>query len=391
MKNFLLFCTLFGLLLTESTAQDPRNVEVEQKLNFEVDTISVELTKDLMALKETVNNLKIKDEETEKGRFLRNYQLILRGLDIIQELYAGTLQIQSARSQNIFYKLVLDMNNPSSNALGFQLLDVIIKSVEENITTLPIPEPDKQRLTGSIGNLVDNLKTTFPPLNIISNVLSMVSSFTIFKPRMEKKGEMSIESVNPVGKEVLGKIKNVLVPYIEFYSELDKVNNRFQNAIYQHGVQHKDYIENLYALKQEIENSGIDFKVVLAAQVNKLFDYDKMGNKDFDFKIKNTDETIKKLIINAYSVFDLVVQFKKYTNDFVLIQNDFYQSYIQILEKKVMWLPVKDDSKIQMLLTDLNNTKSGNEAEGIVGFDVAYKQRLNNVILKLAKMNEIRY
>jgi hypothetical protein len=169
------------------------------------------------------------------------------------------------------------------------------------------------------------------------------------------------------------------------------VNSRFQNAIYQHGVQHKDYIENLYALKQEIENSGIDFKVVLAAQVNKLFDYDKLGNKDFDFKIKNTDETIKKLIINAYSVFDLVVQFKKYTNDFVLIQNDFYQSYIQILEKKVMWLPVKDDSKIQMLITDLNNTKSGNEAEGIVGFDVAYKQRLNNVILKLAKMNEIRY
>jgi len=57
----------------------------------------------------------------------------------------------------------------------------------------------------------------------------------------------------------------------------------------------------------------------------------------------------------------------------------------------VMRLPIKDDSKISQLVQDLNSTKNGNEAEGIVGFDVAYKQRLSSIISKVGKMNEIRY
>lgn len=390
MKRSLLFL-LLTFLFWATQAQVARTVEAKEVLEITVDTLSVELTKDIMDLKEKISSLKIKEEETEKGKYLKNYQLVLRGLDIIQELYSGTIQIQSARSQNIFYKKVLDMNNPSSDALGFQLLDVIVKSVEENIATLPIPQPDKERLTGSVSNLVDNLKTAFPPLNIISNVLSLASSFTIFRPRMERKNEITVESVNPISKDILAKIKNQLVPYIEFYSELDKINTRFQNALYQHTVQYKDYIENLYSLKQDIENSGIDFKTMLAEQLNKIFEYEKTSLKDFDFNAKNKDETIRKLLINSYSVFDLVEQYKKFSNDFISIQNDFYLSYIQVLEKKVIWLPIKDDSKIYQLAQDLNITRNGNESEGIIGFDVAYKQRLNNIISKLAKMNEIRY
>lgn len=391
MKSIILICLVccFGSSVFAQT--ESRNVEAEQTLNYEMDTLSLELTKDLITLKETVSAMKLKEEESQKGKYLKSYQLVLRGLDIIQELYSGTLQIQSARSQNIFYKKVMDMNNPSSDALGFQLLDVIIKSIEDNIATLPIPTEEKQRLTGSITNLVDNVKAVFPPLNILSNVLSMASGFTIFRPKMKSKNEMTIESENPISKEVLGKIKSQLLPYIDFYSELDKINTKFQNALYQHLVQYKDYIENLYAVKQDIENLGIDFKVVLADQVNTIFDYNKMSTSDFDFISKNKDEKIKKLKLNAYSVFDLVDQYKKYSNDFVLIQNDFYLSYIQVLEKKVVWLPIKDDAKIMQLSQDLNNTKNGNESEGIVGFDVAYKQRLSSIIAKLAKMNEIRY
>ncbi len=393
MKNFLatLFFIIPAMILCAQEGE-VKTVEAEQQvLKIEVDTLSLALTRDLLTLKETVSALKNKADESEKSKYLKKYQLILRGLDIIQELYSGTLQIQSARSQNIFYKKVLDMNNPSSDALGFQLLDVIVKSVEDNIATLPIPAQDKQRLTGSVSNLVDNLKTVFPPLNIISNILSMASSFSIFKPRMEKKSELTVETVNPIGKDILAKIRNQLVPYIEFYSELDKINSKFQSALYQHVVQYKDYIENLYSLKQEIESSGIDFKVVLGDQINKIFEYEKMASGDFDFKIKNKDEKIKKLTINSYSVFDLVEQYKKFSNDFVLIQSDFYLSYIQVLEKKVSLLPIKDDAKIAQLMQDLNNTKNGNEAEGIVGFDVAYKQRISSIIAKLAKMNEIRY
>ena len=391
MKTIIIACFSLFIGMTSHAQSETRNVEAEQNLKYDGDTLSLELTKDLQTLKQTVSSLKMKEEETQKGKYLKSYQLVLRGIDIVQELYSGTLQIQSARSQNIFYKKVIDMNNPSSDALGFQLLDVIIKSIEDNIATLPIPQPDKARLTGSISNLVDNVKAIFPPLNILSNVLSMASSFSFFRTREEKKKEVSVETVNPIGKDILAKIRNQLVPYIEFYSELDKINSKFQNALYAHVVQYKDYIENLYAVKQDIESAGIDFKVVLADQLNTIFEYNKMGAADFDFITKNKDEKIKKLKINAYSVFDLVDQYKKFTNDFVSIQNDFYQSYIQVLSGKVLFLPIKDDSKVSQLVADLNNTKNGNESEGIIGFDVTYKTRLVSVIAKLAKMNEIRY
>jgi hypothetical protein len=54
-------------------------------------------------------------------------------------------------------------------------------------------------------------------------------------------------------------------------------------------------------------------------------------------------------------------------------------------------LPVKDDSKISNLVSDLNNTKNRNESEDIVGFDVSYKQRLNSVLSKISRMNQIRF
>lgn len=378
--------------LVRSQQVTTRNVEAQETLQVDLtDTLSLEFSKDLMNLKEVVAGLKAKEEQTDRGRYLKNYQLILRGMDIIQELYAGTLQIQSARSQNIFYKKLMDLNNPSSDVLGFQLLDVLVKSIEENVATLPIEKPDKQRLIGSVGNLVEGLKGFFPPLNIISSVISQVSSFSIFRTREgRKRGDTEIETENPVNKDALTRIRAQLVPYIDFYSELDRINNKFQGALYQHIVQYKDYIESLYTVKQSIEKT-IDLNNSIADQVNKLFDYDKHTTAGFSYADKLQTETIQLLVVDAYSVFELVEQYKKFTNDFVMIQNDFFQSNLSLLEMKAMLLPVRDDTKIMNLINDLKQTKNGNEAEGVVGFDVSYKQRLNSILSKISKMNQIRY
>jgi hypothetical protein len=98
-------------------------------------------------------------------------------------------------------------------------------------------------------------------------------------------------------------------------------------------VQYKDYIETLYTIKQNIEKY-IDLNNSIADQVNKIFEYDKHVTAGFNYKAVLATEQVKSLKIDAYSVFDLVEQYKKFTNDFVLIQNDFYLSNINILEKK---------------------------------------------------------
>src|SRR5204863_9896467 len=135
------------------------------------------LADEVAKLKEQIKGLQENEIQSEKVKYLRNYQLVLYGIEIVKEIKQGTVEISNARSQNILYKKIIDINNPSSDALGFQLMDVIDKTLEDNINALRLVDGEKKRLKGQVSGLVDGLKKTFPPLQIISSVVGMISSF----------------------------------------------------------------------------------------------------------------------------------------------------------------------------------------------------------------------
>ena len=94
------------------------------------------LAGEVSKLKEQIKSLQENEAQSEKVKYMRNYQLVLYGIDIIKEIKQGTVEISNARSQNILYKKIIDINNPASDALGFQLMDVIDKTLEDNINAL---------------------------------------------------------------------------------------------------------------------------------------------------------------------------------------------------------------------------------------------------------------
>src|SRR5215510_6412429 len=96
------------------------------------DINSNNLADEVARLKEQIKGLQENEIQSEKVKYMRNYQLVLYGIDIIKEIKQGTIEISNARSQNILYKKIIDINNPASDALGFQLMDVIDKILEEN-------------------------------------------------------------------------------------------------------------------------------------------------------------------------------------------------------------------------------------------------------------------
>jgi len=104
------------------------------------------LADEVARLKEQIKGLQENEIQSEKVKYMRNYQLVLYGIDIIKEIKQGTVEISNARSQNILYKKIIDINNPASDALGFQLMDVIDKILEENISVLPLLDGEKKRL-----------------------------------------------------------------------------------------------------------------------------------------------------------------------------------------------------------------------------------------------------
>jgi hypothetical protein len=352
------------------------------------------LADEVTKLKEQIKGLQENEVQSEKVKYMRNYQLVLYGLDIIKEIKQGTVEISNARSQNILYKKIIDINNPSSDALGFQLMEVIDKMLEENINALPLVDGEKKRLKGQVSGLVEGLKRTFPPLQIIGSVVSMISSFTTFKARMEKldrkTDSLVVDASYPITKEIISKINLQLAPYIDFYTQLDKINNTYENALYNHVIEYKDFMDEVDNL-QAVLAGALDMNQSIGEQINTLFDLANSSRQDFEYKKINENDKIRTVAGNCLSVFDLVDRYKKFTGDFVAIQDAFYRDYISLLDDKGKKLPIKDDDKIAKLVADLNNIKKGNPAENIIGFDESYKSKLKSISTKVVALNRTRF
>jgi len=360
--------------------------------NSEINTGN--LADEVARLKEMIKGLQENEIQSEKVRYLRNYQLVLYGIEIIKEIKQGTVEISSARSQNILYKKIIDINNPSSDALGFQLVEVIDKSLEDNINALPLVDSEKKRLKGQVAGLVDGIKKVFPPLQIISSAVSMISSFTTFKTRLEKLDRKTdsfvVEASYPITKEIISKINVQMAPYIDFYNQLNKVNSTYENALYSHVIEYKDFIEDVATLQTALESS-LNMNESIGEQINTVFDLPNSSRQDFDYRKANENEKIRNLAGHCLNVYDLVERYKKFTGDFIAIQEGFYKDYITLLEEKAKKLPIKDDDRITRLVTDLNNIKKGNPAENIIGFDETYKSKLKSITTKVVALNRTRF
>jgi len=360
--------------------------------NSEINTNN--LADEVAKLKDVIKGLQENEIQSEKVKYLRNYQLVLYGIEIIKEIKQGTIEISSARSQNILYKKIIDINNPSSDALGFQLMDVIDKTLEDNINLLPLADGEKKRLKGQVSGLVEGLKRTFPPLQIISSAVSMISSFTTYKTRMEKLDRKTdsiiVEATYPITKEIISKINVQMAPYIDFYNQLNKINNTYENALYNHVIEYKDFIDEVSNVQTVLEGS-LDMNESIGEQINAVFDLANSSRQDFDYKKINENEKIRGLAGNCLSVYDLVERYKKFTGDFIAIQDGFYKDYISLLEEKAKKLPIKDDDRIAKLISDLNNIKKGNPAENIIGFDETYKSKLKSITTKVVALNRTRF
>lgn len=383
------FLAIFLLIAFISYTQVKQVSYVESDLSKEVSRLKEEVSR----FKEIIRELKENELLSDKAKYQKKYQLIVNGVEIIKEMHQGTVEIAAARSQNILYKKLIDVNNPSSEILGFQLLEVINKTLDENISLLPLVDTEKKRLKSSIGNLFEGLKKTFPPLQIITSAFSTISSFTSFNTKIEKLDKkvesVVVEATNPITKEIIQKINAQLQPYMEFYSALNKTNGVFETALYQHGVEYKDFIEEVAALKLAVEKK-ININQSIGSQVNSFFDLSNSSIQDFNYRKKMESDTINSLVGGCSNIFELVDRYKKFTNDFIIIQDDFYKSYIDLLKNGAKKLPYRDDAKIDQLLTELDNLKNGNPQQNLTGFDAGYKLRLQSILAKVIIINTLR-
>jgi len=378
------FCLLYILLLFNGYTQT-------ETAESPVSTTAI--VAEIAHLKELVKELQESQLQSEKLKYQKNYQVIINGIEILKEMQQGVLEISGARSQNMLYKKLIDINNPTSETLGFQLQDVVMKSIEDNISILPLLEPEKRRLKDQLSNFMEGVKRTFPPIQLVTGIFSSLTSFNSYKARIAKVNRKAdsvlVDVIKPINKEFLTRVSNQLQPYLSFYSELDKVNSSFENALYQHEIEYRDYMEEVQYLNDQIAGK-INLNNSISGQIIALFDLTNSSSPDFDFKAISDQEQVKELVGYCANIFEMVERYKKFTNDFIIIQDDFYRKNLSILETTAKNLPVKDVAKIDQLIEDLNLLKNGNPATNTQGFDTSYKQRLKSILMKLYTINKIR-
>ena len=358
-----------------------------------VDNSMTNLSEEVAHLKDKIKELQENQAQSEKAKYLRNYQMILYGIEIVKEMQMGIADITGARNQNILYKKIIDINNPTSEALGFQLIDVIDRMLEDNINGLVLPEGEKRRLRGQVGGLVDGIKRTFPPLQIIGSAVSMISSFTTYKAKLEKLDRKTdsivVKASYPITKEIIARMNNQISPYIDFYSQLNKTNSTYENALYGHVIEYRDFIEEVNALNT-ILRSTIDMDRSIGEQINTLFDLTNSSKLDFNYKQVNDSDTIRNLAGNCLNIYNIVERYKKFTSDFIAIQEDFYKDNLELLESNAKKLPIKNDVMIDKMIKDLVNIKKGNASENIAGFDESYRAKVKSIQTKLYALNRTR-
>jgi hypothetical protein len=185
------------------------------------------------------------------------------------------------------------------------------------------------------------------------------------------------------------KITAQLEPYITFYTELSRTNAAFENALYQHQIEYRDFIDELNTLKDLVEKK-INLNESISEQINHVFDITNSSAQDFNYRERLDKDTIQDLLGSSISIYELVDRYKKFTNDFIVIQDDFYKNNLQILQTIGKNLPFKDTGKIDGLVAELNQLKNGDAATKTAAFDASYKLRLKSILTKLYSINKLR-
>src|SRR3954454_25090651 len=153
MKLFLtliLLCrcmVMFAQTDTTSIASVQRDSTIEKMRRLE---------RELQSLKQYVDSQQSESKKKAADIFEANYNKMLHTSELINELYDAVDLIERDKKEQITYNKINQANNPTSDILGFKLVDIINSSLDETLkeNKTNIPEPEKKPIRSIVSNLV---------------------------------------------------------------------------------------------------------------------------------------------------------------------------------------------------------------------------------------------
>ncbi len=380
--TMLLLChsmVMFAQVDTTTIASVQRDSTIEKMRRLE---------RELQSLKQFVDSQQSESKKKAADIYEANYNKMLHTSELVNELYDAVDLIERDKKEQITYNKINQANNPTSDILGFKLVDVINNTLDETIkeNNSKIPEPQKKPIRSIVNNLVLALGKTFPPLQLFTSVVSTISTFTIPAlavdnpdSKVRKVSDVTNNvrvSPAPLDSSFVNSFSNKMGPYITFYLNLNKINTNLEDELNVHSFNYGDMLTRIQQMRSDFEkNTSIDMSGSANSlnALNKLMNYRNSGNSSFRYDEYNSKREVRYVTNLLPDLYDYVKQFNEYSKQYIyIVARNINNNKEQL--KLALQLPKSDSSRINALIQEISDKQNGPE-----GFLTKYNSKIDEI------------
>lgn len=355
----------------------------------------------LMALEEANRALEQRLADIEKissGAALStleaNYRLTTNSLELLETLLSATKKVVSQREAEKKNAFVSSINNPTKDDLGFRFTDIIAVELNNTIDwyiansgddVKDLMSKNRDRLKETVLMVTGSLGKVFPPLQVVSGVVTTLSNFVVLKnePAREVKGKTTTavaNAVTPIKADFVEAFMGRIGPYINYYQALAQINDDYTSSLNKHGVEYRYVLNDLEKLKAEVlATAGIDISGDYRTQIDQLYSRGSaaaLTNAQV-VSINNNPRVqalakISKVI--SMQVSEFYDMYKSYNG--VVLTN--YSNTISALNAALS-LPQKSEQKILRSIKELEALRDGDRSNNTIGFVHSFDDELNKI------------
>ncbi len=341
----------------------------------------------LESVQVVVTNLSNIETEKNSSVYEKTYRNAKTAIDVLEQLNSTVFSMLADRNDAEKYSILTQINSPASNQLGFSFSEKVLAISEQVINSSTILPEQKKRLSGSIFNIVEGLKSIFPPLNIVTTVVSTFASFTSpYIDKIDKKlkegDSLAVRVQNPVSQKMLKQFTDSIMPYIIFYQELNDISVQFQNDLKNHKVKYSEYFPSISTVKNRYSN---ELNINISGSSNSISDtLDNLYGKATQIKNNSfysrvlSKPALQKLNDFSSQSLSLAKDFKPFYDDYYKILIKHFDDNLLML-KSAKKLRGSDSEKIDELIKTLNTLRSGTDGNS-PGFELKFKKNLEKII-----------
>lgn len=251
MKNLFILLLICNTYVIKIIAQDiPHSPTESIDLN--------PIYKRLESIETQLDQLEREELNQLASRIELEYGLIFGLESSAQNLLEKVHTIQS-------YSLLAQVNNPSSDILGFCFIDVMVIKLEE---TLVVPEKEKSRFNNGIQNILTSFKTigpilstASPTVSLLSTVVGSISTFSTDRGFKDKKSESSSPLFD---RNQIERFSLEMKPYIMFYEELNRTNLSLQQEL-------EEQAKRIMSLQNKIQKSKYKAEIEFGIKITPYY------------------------------------------------------------------------------------------------------------------------